>query len=98
MLAAHLLHTQRDLDLPINIFVDNQATIKSGDIFTTKPGHYLINSLHRIIQAICKKHQCNKKDITLHWIAGHSDIPGNTKADEEAKKAATDKAHSSHRK
>ncbi|KAF8550997.1 hypothetical protein OG21DRAFT_1478317 [Imleria badia] len=42
-MVAHLILTERDPELPINIFVNNQAAIKSGDVFTTKSGHYLID-------------------------------------------------------
>ncbi|KAF8548299.1 hypothetical protein OG21DRAFT_1423306, partial [Imleria badia] len=42
-LAAHLLLTQSNLVLPINTFIDNQAAIKSGDVFLSKSGHYLID-------------------------------------------------------
>ena len=34
-----------------------------------------------------KKHSHRKQDINIHWVVGHKDVPGNTKADEEAKKA-----------
>ena len=64
-MAAHLLYTKRDLDLPINIFVDNQAAIKSGDLFTTKSGHYLIDRLLSTLRAVQRKHQCKKKMISL---------------------------------
>jgi hypothetical protein len=48
-LAAQLLSTEEDITYPVSIFVDNQATIKSGDLFSTKPGHYLIDHFRRII-------------------------------------------------
>jgi hypothetical protein len=51
-LVTQLLLTEMDLDLPINIFVDNQAAIKSCDVLTTKPGHYLIDHFARIIRAV----------------------------------------------
>ena len=98
-LAAQLLLTKRDVELPINIFVDNQAAIKSGDVFTTKSGHYLIDKFNNIIRAIRRKHKCSKSDITLRWVAAHKDVLGNERADVEAKKAATDtNSTSSHKR
>ena len=43
ILTAHLLSKEQDIIKPVSIFVDNQATIKSGDVFQTRPGHYLID-------------------------------------------------------
>ena len=51
-LVAQLLLREMGLDLPINIFVDNQAAIKSGDVFSSKSGHDLID---RLIHAVHKK-------------------------------------------
>jgi hypothetical protein len=50
LLAAHLLSKEADIVKPISIFVDNQATIKSGDLFQTKPSHYLINLFHTSVR------------------------------------------------
>lgn len=97
-LAAQLLLTERELELPINIFVDNQAAIKSGDVSISKPGYYLIEHFSRLIRAIRKKHQCTSEDITVRWVTGHKDIEGNEKADVEAKKAADNIRNTSARK
>ena len=97
-LAAQLILSESELTLPINIFVDNQAAIKTGDVLTTKPGHYLIDHFARLIRAICRKHDCIKKDIIVRWVAGHKDVKGNEEADEEAKKAAEGKRHTSTQK
>ena len=86
MLVAQLLLREMGLDLPINIFVNNQAAIKSSDVFSSKSGHDLID---RLIRAVRKKHSHRKQDINIHWVVGHKDVPGNTKADKEAKKAAS---------
>ena len=55
-MAAHLLYTERDIETPVNIFVDSQAAIKSSDVFTTKSGHYLIDQFHRTLRFAIKKH------------------------------------------
>lgn len=97
-MAAHLILTERDLDLPINIFVDNQAAIKSGEVFTAKSGHYLIDRFLNMIRTARRKHQCRREDITIRWVASHKDVPSNEKADQEAKHAASDTSHTSSRK
>ncbi|KIK40056.1 hypothetical protein CY34DRAFT_88080, partial [Suillus luteus UH-Slu-Lm8-n1] len=53
-LAAQLLSREEDVTYPISIYVDNQATIKSGELFSTKPGHYLIDHFCSAINALKK--------------------------------------------
>jgi hypothetical protein len=50
LLAAHLLSEEADVVTPVTIFVDNQAIIKSGDVFKTKPSHYLTDLFHTNVQ------------------------------------------------
>jgi hypothetical protein len=95
LLAAHLLLEEADIVKPVSIFVDNQATIKSGDIFQTKSGHYLIDIFHASVREVRKKHQLKKREIFLCWISSHNGVPGNEKADEEAKRASDDPANNS---
>ena len=90
MMAAYMLYAERDIELPIHIFIDNQAAIKSGDSLFSKPSHYLIDRLLRLIRAVKKKHSCTTEDIMVQWVTGHKDIQGNMLADKEAKRAATD--------
>jgi ribonuclease HI len=95
LLAAQLLLEEQDIVKPVSIFVDNQATIKSSDVFQTKPGHYLIDLFHTNARRMLKTHHLNKCDLTLCWISGHSGIEGNEKADEEARLASTRPEHNS---
>ncbi|KIJ59020.1 hypothetical protein HYDPIDRAFT_75178, partial [Hydnomerulius pinastri MD-312] len=53
-LAAKLIATERDATFPLSIYVDNQAAIKSGEVFTTRPGHYIMDKLCRMITKIHK--------------------------------------------
>ncbi|KAF9234671.1 hypothetical protein BU15DRAFT_52337 [Melanogaster broomeanus] len=87
-LAAKLIATEPNMPFPVSIFVDNQATIKSGEIFTTKPGHYILDKLRRMLAKIQNDHSRGKEDIVLRWISGHEGVIGNERADEEAKEAA----------
>jgi ribonuclease HI len=95
LLAAQLLLEEQDVVKPVSIFVDNQATIKSSDIFQTKPGHYLIDLFRTNARQTLRTHHLNKRDLTLCWISGHSGIEGNEKADEEARLALTGPEHNS---
>lgn len=52
LLTAHLLSEEADVITPVTIFVDNQATIKSSDIFKTKSSHYLIDLFHASTQQV----------------------------------------------
>ncbi|KIK95474.1 hypothetical protein PAXRUDRAFT_140594, partial [Paxillus rubicundulus Ve08.2h10] len=68
-LATELLIKEQDIKLPIAIFIDNQAAIKSGDVFSTKPGHYLINHFCRAIAVLRRKLKCCKSDISVRvWL------------------------------
>lgn len=88
-MATYMLYAERDVELPIHIFIDNQAAIKSSDGLSSKPSHYLIDRLLRLIRAVKKKHSCTTEDVIVQWVAGHKDIQGNMLVDEEAKQAAT---------
>lgn len=56
LLAANLILDEPDIDVPISIFVDNQAAIKSSDIFQTRSGHYLIDNFQATIRQAKAKH------------------------------------------
>jgi hypothetical protein len=75
--------------------MNNQATIKSGDIFQTKPGHYLIDLFRTNARRTLRTHHLNKHDLMLCWILGHSGIEGNKNVDEEATLASTGPEHNS---
>ena len=95
ILATKLLLDELDIYKPISIFIDNQAAIKSGDVFQTRPGHYLIDNFHASIKQIKKIHHLHAWDIILWWIPGHNGIEGNKKADSEAWLASEGPEHNS---
>ncbi|KAG2127127.1 hypothetical protein DEU56DRAFT_691148, partial [Suillus clintonianus] len=73
---------------PITIYVDNQAMLKSGDLFSTKSGHYIIDHFRRLIKILKKNSKDCNFQVKVHWISGHDGVEGNEKADQEAKEAA----------
>lgn len=97
-LAAQLLSMEDDVTYPISIFVDNQATIKSGDVFSTKSGHYLIDHFRSMITKLKKASRDRQFNITVRWISGHDGVEGNELADKEAKRAAEASTESSPRR
>ncbi|KIJ04602.1 hypothetical protein PAXINDRAFT_54716, partial [Paxillus involutus ATCC 200175] len=97
-LAAQLLIISRDLEAPIEIYVDNQAVIRSGDKFESKSGYYLMDHFRKAIRRLRRKMKLKRGDITVRWISGHEGVDGNERADEEAKLAAKGRANNSLRK
>jgi len=67
----------------LTIGVNSQAVMWATWHRSTTPGQYLIEMFHRQITAIQGKHP--GIEITLRWTPGHAGIPGNERADEEAK-------------
>ena len=93
ILTAKLIHSTPEITLPINIFMDNQATIISGQRPKSKPGHYILDKLRRLLLGIYRNHDITCKDICISWAPGHTGIIGNEKADKEARTAADSAAN-----
>ena len=68
------------------IFADSQAAIKA----IAKPRRQSEQSIiKKILNEIDAIHRVNQDyEIQFQWVLGHQNIPGNERADEEAKKAA----------
>jgi len=97
LLALHLIGTEKRGATTCSVAVDNQAVLKAFDSELRKPGHHLAQEILLIANRIQKRRSKRKYSLMLRWMVGHIGIPGNEKADREAKKAVdnhtSDKEH-----
>lgn len=82
--------------LPIHIFIDNQATARSSICLTSKRGHYILMKLCPLLHAVHHKFNITKDNIIITWAPSHKNIKGNKLANKEAQCAATHPSQSSH--
>jgi hypothetical protein len=78
--TASRLHSRH-----IHIFTDNQAAILRASRTTYGPGQELARSIHTIATSLRPR----GTSVTLHWVPGHTAIPGNDHADLLAKTSTT---------
>ena len=87
-LATEIINSQNHENLRCNIYADSQAALKA----LNKPGRQSGQSIIAEIIGNTKNIKRSRPmDLTLTWIPGHVGIPGNERADAEAKKAALSK-------
>ena len=87
LMGLHLIEKTVKGNITFAIGVDNQAAIKALSSKFNKPGQYLAAEAYQIAARL-RKTKGKKFSLMLRWTAGHTGIPGNEEADEEAKKAA----------
>src|SRR5437667_4254635 len=75
--------------LRCSIYANSQSSIQAVNKPKQQSGQYIIASIHHRLDKI-KQHRPDLS-FQIDWVPGHRDIPGNEKADEEAKKAAKEK-------
>lgn len=86
LLGLQLLRSVPHRICKASIALDNMAAIQASTLRSTAPGRYLTDLFHRYVGIVKKEHPGIR--ITLRWVPGHADVPGNEAADEAAKDAA----------
>ena len=89
ILALHLISTEKHNATSCSIAVDNQAALKAFASNMRSPGHHLVRKFLLLANCMLKHSNKCKYGLTLRWTVGHCRIPGNKKADREAKLAAS---------
>ena len=67
--------------MPIRIFADNQAAIRSVTDPQSGPCQFLVDDILNLFREL-------NRPLTIHWIPAHAGVPGNEEADAAAKEAA----------
>ena len=68
------------------IFADSQAAIRAAHNPRKQSGQYILAEIADLADNLVRINP--KATITIQWTPGHKGVPGNEKADEEAKRAA----------
>ena len=89
LLGIHLIKTEPRSQTKCVLGADNQAAIQALQSELNKPGQRLAAEILRIAKQLGRERGNKNYRLTIRWTAGHVSIPGNEKADEEAKLAAT---------
>ncbi|OSC97663.1 hypothetical protein PYCCODRAFT_1347409, partial [Trametes coccinea BRFM310] len=86
LLGVELLRRETHCTQQVSIALDNMAAIQASELRTTGPARYLTDLFHAAVRNL-KIDRPNLR-LTLRWVPGHADVPGNEAADEAAKAAA----------
>lgn len=89
LLGLHLIKTERNCRrVKCVIGADNQAAVQALHTELTSPGQHIAAECLITAKQILRERSSRFFGLMIRWIAGHSNIPGNEKADKEAKRAA----------
>ena len=91
LLAIQLVKTECTVSTPIAIRADNQAALAAFTSDLKSPAHNIAREIVRQATFLQKCKGRKNHPLVLRWTTGHVGIPGNERADEEAKRAAEGK-------
>lgn len=86
ILGLELLRTERQCINKASIALDNTAAIQASTLHSSAPGCCLTDVFHRQLEKLKCAHPGLR--LTLRWVPGHDNIPGNENADAAVKEAA----------
>lgn len=86
ILGMELLRRALQCTRHASIGLDNTAAIQATTLRTPGPGRYLTDIFHAAVRDL--KAERPRLQLTLRWVPGHTDVPGNEAADTAAKEAA----------
>ncbi|KAL7280517.1 hypothetical protein ACG7TL_005449 [Trametes sanguinea] len=86
LLGMELLRQERRCTGRVSIGLDNMAAIQASTLRSPGAGHYHTDWFHTAVGVL--KSDRPQLRLTLRWVPGHSDVPGNEIADALAKDAA----------
>lgn len=85
ILGLKLLCTECHAVGKASIALDNMAAVQASMLCLSVPGRYLTDMFHRQLERL-KKARLELR-LTLRWVPGHDDLPGNEAVDAVAKEA-----------
>jgi len=88
-LAMEMIKTSKTSHKKHIIFTDSQAATKAVFKPKRQSGQQIIQGILYKLETLALANP--NLNLTIEWIPGHMDIPGNERADAEAKKAAKEK-------
>ncbi|KAI0365552.1 hypothetical protein BV20DRAFT_928880, partial [Pilatotrama ljubarskyi] len=86
VLGIELLHRELQCTRSASLALDNTAAIQAASLRSPGAGRYLTDMFHAGVRSL--KADRPHLRLTIRWVPGHQDIPGNEAADVAAKDAA----------